>query len=56
MNLFLRLIAMAYVPSHMVILHFLYMLPAGDDHNEFGVGGGWNGYRATKALAISLPT
>jgi hypothetical protein len=30
---------------------FFVHAAAGDDHNEFGVGGGWSGYRATKALA-----
>ncbi len=29
---------------------FFVHAPCGDDHNEYGVGGGWNGYRATKAL------
>lgn len=29
---------------------FFVHAAAGDDHNEFGVGGGWSGYRATKAL------
>jgi hypothetical protein len=30
---------------------FFVHAASGDDHNEFGVGGGWSGYRATKALA-----
>lgn len=30
---------------------FFVHAAAGDDHNEFGVGGGWNGYRSTKGLA-----
>lgn len=30
---------------------FFVHAAAGDDHNEFGVGGGWSGYRATKGLA-----
>lgn len=30
---------------------FFVHAPAGDDHNDFGVGGGWNGYRATKGLS-----
>lgn len=30
---------------------FFVHAAAGDDHNEFGVGGGWYGYRATKGLA-----
>ncbi len=30
---------------------FLIHAPAGDDHNDFGTGSGWNGYRATAALA-----
>ncbi len=30
---------------------FLVHCASGDDHNEFGVGGGWYGYRATKGLA-----
>ena len=29
---------------------FFVHAPCGDDHNQSGVGGGWNGYRATKAL------
>jgi hypothetical protein len=30
---------------------FFVHAACGDDHDEFGVGGGWNGYRATKGLA-----
>ncbi len=30
---------------------FLCHAAAGDDHDEFGVGSGWSGYRATKGLA-----
>ena len=30
---------------------FFVHCAAGDDHNEYGVGGGWYGYRATKGLA-----
>lgn len=30
---------------------FFVHAAAGDDHNDFGVGGGWYGYRATAALA-----
>lgn len=30
---------------------FMVHCASGDDHNEFGVGGGWYGYRATKGLA-----
>jgi hypothetical protein len=30
---------------------FFVHAAAGDDHNEFGVGGGWSGYRSTKGLA-----
>ena len=30
---------------------FFVHCAAGDDHNEFGVAGGWYGYRATKGLA-----
>jgi len=30
---------------------FFVHAAAGDDHNDFGVNGGWNGYRATKGLA-----
>jgi starch-binding outer membrane protein, SusD/RagB family len=30
---------------------FFVHCASGDDHNEFGVGGGWYGYRATKGLA-----
>jgi len=30
---------------------FFVHAAAGDDHNEYGVGGGWYGYRSTQALA-----
>jgi hypothetical protein len=30
---------------------FLIHAPAGDNHDDFGTGSGWYGYRATKALA-----
>jgi hypothetical protein len=30
---------------------FFVHCAAGDDHDQFGVGGGWYGYRATKGLA-----
>jgi starch-binding outer membrane protein, SusD/RagB family len=30
---------------------FFVHCAAGDDHDEYGVGGGWYGYRATKGLA-----
>ena len=30
---------------------FFVHCAAGDDHNDYGVGGGWYGYRATKGLA-----
>jgi len=30
---------------------FLMHAACGDDHDEYGTGSGWNGYRATKALA-----
>lgn len=30
---------------------FLVHAASGDDHNDFGVGSGWSGYRATKGLA-----
>lgn len=30
---------------------FFVHCASGDDHNEFGVGGGWYGYRATKGFA-----
>jgi hypothetical protein len=30
---------------------FFVHCASGDDHDEFGVGSGWNGYRATKGLA-----
>jgi hypothetical protein len=29
---------------------FFVHAPCGDDHDEYGVSGGWDGYRATKAL------
>jgi hypothetical protein len=34
---------------------FFVHCASGDDHDEFGVGGGWNGYRATKGLADLFP-
>src|SRR5687768_7810950 len=34
---------------------FFVHAPAGDDHNDYGVGAGWNGYRATKGLADLFP-
>jgi len=34
---------------------FLVHAPSGDDHDEFGVAGGWAGYRATKGLADLFP-
>lgn len=34
---------------------FFVHAAAGDDHNEYGVGGGWYGYRATKGLADKFP-
>lgn len=34
---------------------FLVHAPAGDDHDLYGVGSGWSGYRATKALANLFP-
>lgn len=34
---------------------FFVHCAAGDDHNDFGVGGGWYGYRATKGLADRFP-
>jgi len=34
---------------------FFVHAPCGDDHNDYGVGGGWNGYRATSALAALFP-
>jgi hypothetical protein len=30
---------------------FFVHAACGDDHNDYGVGGGWNGYRATQGLA-----
>ncbi len=30
---------------------FFVHAPCGDDHNDYGVGGGWNGYRGTKGLS-----
>jgi hypothetical protein len=30
---------------------FLMHAPSGDDHDYYGTGSGWNGYRATKGLA-----
>ncbi|MEO5563112.1 MAG: RagB/SusD family nutrient uptake outer membrane protein [Chitinophagaceae bacterium] len=34
---------------------FFVHAACGDDHDEYGVGGGWNGYRATKGLADLFP-
>jgi len=34
---------------------FFVHAPCGDDHNDYGVGGGWNGYRGTKGLADLFP-
>jgi len=34
---------------------FFVHCASGDDHDEFGVGGGWYGYRATKGLADHFP-
>lgn len=34
---------------------FLTHAPSGDDHDEYGVGSGWSGYRATKGLADLFP-
>ena len=34
---------------------FLCHAPAGDDHDVYGVGGGWYGYRATKAFSKLFP-
>ncbi len=34
---------------------FFVHAAAGDDHDEFGVGGGWYGYRSTKAFALKFP-
>lgn len=34
---------------------FFVHAASGDDHDDFGVGGGWNGYRATSALGNLFP-
>ncbi len=34
---------------------FFVHAPAGDDHSDYGVGSGWNGYRATQGLANLFP-
>jgi starch-binding outer membrane protein, SusD/RagB family len=34
---------------------FFVHAACGDDHDEYGVAGGWNGYRATKGLADLFP-
>jgi len=34
---------------------FLVHAASGDNHDEYGVGGGWAGYRGTKALADLFP-
>ncbi len=34
---------------------FFVHCASGDDHNDYGVGGGWYGYRATKGLADLFP-
>lgn len=34
---------------------FFVHAASGDDHDDYGVAGGWNGYRATKALGDKFP-
>ncbi len=34
---------------------FLVHCPSGDDHNDYGVSGGWDGYRATASLGNLFP-
>jgi starch-binding outer membrane protein, SusD/RagB family len=34
---------------------FFVHCPSGDDHNDYGVSGGWYGYRGTKGLADLFP-
>ncbi|HET7898905.1 MAG TPA: RagB/SusD family nutrient uptake outer membrane protein, partial [Flavisolibacter sp.] len=34
---------------------FLVHAPSGDNHDEYGVGSGWSGYRGTKGLADLFP-
>lgn len=34
---------------------FFVHAASGDDHDDYGVGGGWNGYRATKGLGDKFP-
>lgn len=34
---------------------FFVHAASGDDHDDYGVGGGWNGYRATKAFGDKFP-
>lgn len=34
---------------------FFVHAPSGDDHDDYGVGTGWNGYRATAALGNLFP-
>lgn len=34
---------------------FLVHCASGDDHNDYGVAGGWDGYRATQGLANLFP-
>lgn len=34
---------------------FLIHAPSGDDHDDYGVTGGWNGYRASKAFGDKFP-
>jgi starch-binding outer membrane protein, SusD/RagB family len=34
---------------------FMIHAASGDDHDDYGVTGGWNGYRATKALGDKFP-
>ena len=34
---------------------FFVHCASGDDHNQYGVAGGWNGYRATQGLADLFP-
>ncbi len=34
---------------------FLIHAPSGDDHDDYGVAGGWSGYRATKTFGDKFP-
>jgi hypothetical protein len=44
-----------FVYPSLMVYYFFVHCASGDDHNEFGVAGGWYGYRGTSALANCVP-